>query len=495
MPRKVGRRHFIRTTGAGLSALAFPYLIRSAGAAQAKRPPNIVFIMADDLGIRHLGCYGGDKISTPNIDRLAAGGLRFTQTYAGCTVCAPSRSALLTGLHTGHAPVRSNSGGVPIRDEDVTIAEVLKQAGYATGGFGKWGLGEINTSGVPTRQGFDEFVGYLHQIHAHFYYPEYLWKNEMQWPLPGNQTGGRLPGDAGGQRTQYAPDEILDFALHFIRANQDRPFFCYVPTVIPHVELAVPEEDLAPYLGKFGEEEPYFDPRPGYSGSPHPRATYAAMVSHMDRNVGKLLDLLDELNLTDNTVVFFTSDNGAQGGFGGRGARFFDFFEPMGKLRGSKGSMYEGGIRVPMIARWPGHIAPGTLDDRLVWYFPDVMPTLAELAGVKAPAGIDGISVLPALIGEKTAGRKQPEHEYLYWELTAESGLRQSLRMGDWKAVREQPGGDVELFDLKNDESETTNVAAGHPEVMARINKILVGCRTEPMPQVEPKAVLDRRYF
>ncbi|MFH1071383.1 MAG: arylsulfatase [Candidatus Glassbacteria bacterium] len=495
MSRRIGRRRFIHTAGASLSALAFPSLIRAARAANASRPPNIVFILADDLGIRHLGCYGGDKISTPNIDRLAAEGLRFTQTYAGCTVCAPSRSVLMTGLHMGHAPVRANSGGVPIRDGDVTIAEVLKQAGYATGGFGKWGLGEINTSGVPTRQGFDEFVGYLHQIHAHFYYPEYLWKNEMLWPLPGNQTGGRLPGDAGGQRTQYAPDEILDHALSFIRANQDRPFFCYLPTVIPHVELAVPEEDLAPYLGKFGREEPFYDPRPGYAGSPHPRATFAAMVSHLDGHVGRVLSLLEELGLEDDTIVIFTSDNGAQGGFGSRGADFFQFFEPMGKLRGSKGSLYEGGIRVPMIARWPGRIAAGAVDDKLAWYFPDVLPTLAELAGAKPPAAIDGMSVVPALIGEKAAGRKQTEHEYLYWEMAEGPGLRQALRLGNWKAVREQPGGEIELFDLKNDESETKNVAVGHPEVMEKVNEILAGCRTEPMPQVEPKAVKDRRYF
>jgi len=494
MPEKIDRRQFMHTAGGGMAAMAFPFIIGTARAVPPERPPNVVFIMADDLGLRHLGCYGGDKIHTPHLDRMAAEGLRFTQAYAGATVCAPSRSCLMTGLHGGHAPVRANSGGVPLRDEDVTIAEVLKKAGYATGGFGKWGQGEIGTPGVPTRQGFDEFVGYYHQIHAHFYYPEYLWKNGRRWPLPGNIAGGRLPGDAGGKRTQYAPDEILDHALHFIRANQDRPFFCYLSTIIPHVELAVPRESLAPYLGKF-EETPFFDPRPGYAGSRHPRATYAAMISHMDKNIGKVMALLKELGLDENTVVFFTSDNGAQGGFGGTGADFFEFFNPMGPLRGRKGSMYEGGIRVPMIARWPGKIRPQTVNDELAWYFPDVMPTLAELAGAEPPPGIDGISVVPALIGEESAGRKQERHEFLYWELTRSTGLQQAVRMGNWKAVRNDPDRPLELFNLESDIGETTDVSSRHPQVMRKIEEYLQACRSEPMPQVEPKRVEGKRYF
>ena len=495
MPSLIRRRQFIDTAArAGLGALAFPFALRSALSAPAGHPPNIVFIMADDLGLRHLGCYGGDKIQTPNIDRLAAEGVRFTQTYAGCTVCAPSRSCLMTGLHGGHAPVRGNSGGIPLRDEDITIAEVLKTAGYVTGGYGKWGQGEIGTEGVPYSQGFDEFFGYYHQIHAHFYYPEYLWKNDLRWPLPGNQSGGRLPGDANGQRTQYAPDVILEQALNFIRTNQDRPFFCYISSIIPHVELCVPDQDLAPYLGKF-PETPFVDPRPGYQGSVHPRATYAAMVSHLDRNVGEVLDLLKELGLEDNTVVFFTSDNGAQGGFGGIGADFFDFFKPMEPFRGTKGSMYEGGLRVPMVVRWPGKIRPGTVNDSLVWYFPDVLPTLAELAGAIVPAGLDGLSVLPTLAEGGAAGAKQPRHDFLYWELSDEDGLRQAVRMGNWKAVRNAPKGPLELFDLQNDPGETTDLSSSNSEVLRRIEDYLKVCRTAPRPQIEPARVKDRNYF
>jgi len=488
MSDRIDRRRFLRA--AGVSALAAPFLIRGSLGAAAQRKPNIVFIMADDLGLRHLGCYGGTKIRTPNIDRLAAEGIRFTETYAGCTVCAPSRSTLMTGKHNGHAPVRGNSGGISLRDEDVTLAEVLKEAGYATGGFGKWGLGEIGTAGVPFKQGFDEFVGYYHQIHAHFYYPEYLWKNDIKWPLPGNQAGGRLPGDAHGMRNQYAPDEILDHALHFIRANADRPFFCYVPTVIPHVELAVPLESAKEYEGAFGEEEPFYDRRPGYQGSETPMATYAAMITHMDRNVGKVLDLLKELNLEEDTIVFFTSDNGAQGSYGRGTRRFFEEFDPMNPYRSTKGSMYEGGLRVPMIARWPGRIQAGAVDDRTAWYFPDVMPTLAELAGGSAPDDIDGISMAPALLG-----RKQTAHEYLYWEIDSYRGLRQALRMGNWKAVRETGGGKVELFDLDTDPGEKNDLAVSKPAVMKKIERILDTCRTEPMPQVEPKRVQGRNYF
>jgi arylsulfatase A len=491
MSNNIDRRKFLRT--AATSALAAPFFISSAIGAATGRKPNIVFIMADDLGLRHLGCYGGKQIRTPNIDRLAAEGIRFTETYAGCTVCAPSRRALMTGKHNGHASVRANSGGISMRDEDFTLAEVLKEAGYATGGFGKWGLGEFGTAGVPYKQGFDEFVGYYQQTHAHFYYPEYLWKNDVKWPLLGNQIGGRLPGDAQGQRTQYAPDEILDHALHFIRANADRPFFCYVPTIIPHVELAVPLESAKEYEGAFGKEEPYkagpYGRRLGHYCPETPMATYAAMITHMDKNVGKILNLLKELNLEDDTIVFFTSDNGAQGS---EGKEFFEKFEPMKPYRGMKGSMYEGNLRVPMIARWPGHIKPATVDDKTIWYFPDVVPTLAELAGASVLNEIDGISIVPALLG-----RKQAAHDYLYWELPNRWARppRQALRMGDWKAVREYHRGELELFNLANDPSETKNLAKNEPEVMKKINRILATCRTEPMPQVEPKRVKGRYYF
>lgn len=496
MSSSIGRRAFLQAAGAAAASFALPGFLSAAASQSGKRPPNIVFIMADDLGLRHLGCYGGDKIDTPNIDRLAAEGMRFTEAYAGCTVCGPSRSVLMTGLHNGHAPVRGNSGGIPLRDEDVTVAEVLKSAGYGTGGFGKWGQGEVGTAGVPEKQGFDTFAGYYHQIHAHFYYPEYLWKNSLKWPLPGNQVGGRYPGDGRGQRTQYAPTELLKLAENFIRANADRPFFCYLPTIVPHVELAEPDKELVEkYRARFGDEEPFFDPRPGYMGSSHPRATYAAMVELMDRNVGKIMALLKELELDNETIVFFTSDNGAQGSYGRSRSRFFEFFEPMHPYRGSKGAMYEGGIRVPMIARWPGKITAGAVDDSLAWYFADVLPTFAELAGVEPPDGLDGISVVPALIGEKAAGRKQKEHEFLYWEMPSGQGLRQALRMGKWKAVRDQGGGKLELFDLEADKGESSDVSAANPEIMQKIEQILATCRVEPRPQVEPLTVESWRYY
>ena len=487
------RRNFLKTSGAGLAALGLPGFFSNISAAGSTRPPNIVYIMADDLGIRHLGCYGGDKIDTPNIDRLAAQGVRFTQAYAGCTVCAPSRSTLMTGLHMGHTPVRSNGGGVPLRDEVITTAEVLKSVGYATGGYGKWGLGESYTSGVPVDQGFDEFVGYYHQVHAHFYYPEYIWKNKVRWPLPGNCAGGRLPGDANGARTQYAPDEILKHATTFIRANADRPFFCYLSTILPHVELAVPDKDLEEkYRKRFGDEEAFYDRRPGYQGSPYPRATYAAMIEHMDRNVGKVLDLLDDLGVADNTVVIFTSDNGGQGPYGGAGDNFLEFFESMKPYRGTKGQFYEGGIRVPFVVRWPGKTAAGTTNEDLPFYFPDMMPTFAEIAGAKTPAGIDGISVVPAITGNN---KKQKKHDYLYWELQRGEDRSQAARMGNYKAVRHSLSDPVELYDIGSDPGETKNIADEKPDIAKRMAEILKEAHVKPQPQVAPPLVEGRRYF
>ncbi|MDA2927141.1 arylsulfatase [Acidobacteria bacterium AH-259-G07] len=480
------RREFLKKTGIVSAAVTMSRF--GLTAQPERRPPNIIFIMADDLGYGHLGCYGQKLIQTPNIDRLAADGMRFTQVYAGCTVCAPSRSVLMTGLHMGHTPVRGNSGGIPLREEDLTVAEVLKQAGYATGCFGKWGLGEAGTSGVATRQGLDEFFGYLHQIHAHFYYPEYLWKNDTKWPLPGNAGGGRLPGNALGKRDQYAPDEIIKHALTFIRANSDRPFFCYLPTTIPHVELVVPEESLQLYQGKF-EEKPCDDARPGYVDPREPKATLAAMITHMDKHVGQVMALLKELCIDEETIVFFTSDNGAQGGY----CTYADFFNATGPLRGYKGSMYEGGLRVPMVARWPGKIAAGQVNDH-VWYFADIMPTLAELAEVKPPEGIDGISVLPTLLGENQVGRKQERHEFLYWEYGSRQRFRQAVRMGDWKAVRSQPGAPLELYNLRKDIGEKKNVAAQQPGILAKIVTYLKTCRTDPFPQIEPEKIKGQRY-
>lgn len=437
--------------------------VASSAAERGNRPPNIVFILADDLGYAELGCYGQEKIRTPHIDALAAGGIRFTQCYSGSNVCAPSRSVLMTGLHTGHTPIRANGGGMALAPGDVTVAEVLGQAGYTCGGFGKWGLGVENSTGSPVRQGFDLFFGYLHQVHAHFFYPYYLWKNETRFLLPENE---------GRQRARYSHDEIHREALDFIRRNHQRPFFCYVPYTIPHVELVVPEDSLAPYRGKF-PEEPLPDPRPGYIHADEPLATFAGMVSRMDRDVGQLVALLEELGVDDNTVIFFSSDNGAQGG---AWQRVTDFFQGTGPLRDYKGSFYEGGIRVPLIARWPGRIGPGQVSDHVCAFW-DVMPTLAELAGVAPPSNTDGISLTPTLLGRAD---EQPRHEFLYWEYPRGREVAQAVRVGDWKLVRHRPNAAWELYNLADDIGETTDLAKLHADVVERLTEIANEQHTPP---------------
>lgn len=443
-------------------------------AAAAARKPNIVWIMADDLGIGDLGCYGQKHIQTPNIDSIAAEGMRFTDAYAGCTVCAPSRSTLMTGFHMGHTPIRSNGGGTPIFENEITAAQLLKQAGYATGCFGKWGLGDINTVGVPWKKGFDEFYGYLHQVHAHYFYPQYLFHNEKKDMLPGNENG---------KRTSYSHDFIAEKALSFIRRNHQQPFFAYVPFTIPHLELLVPEDSMKPYRGKF-EEKPYIDKRRHYADQPERRACYAGMVSRMDSDVGRILKLLKELKVDDNTIVFFTSDNGGA-------TRLWDeeFFSSNGPFRGHKQNFYEGGIRTPMLARWPGKIKPRSVSSH-PWYFCDFLPTAAELAGAAAPKGIDGISVVPAL-----TGKKQKQHEYLYWELPrTEPGNTGNFRkekpmaaarIGNWKVIRPAPDAPVELYNLKEDIGEKRNLAAGKPDLAAKYEALLMSARTEPRPQRE----------
>ncbi len=469
---RFNRREFLAGSAAGgLGSL----LACGSTETASTRPPNIVFIMADDLGYGELGCYGQDKIRTPRIDQIAAEGMKFSDAYAGCSVCAPCRSVLMTGKHMGHTSVRSNPGGVPILPGDVTVAELLKPAGYATGCFGKWGLGDIGTEGVPWKQGFDQFCGYLHQAHAHYYYPHYIYENDQKLPLPGNEGDGR---------GTFSHDVIADRALDFIRASKDQPFFCYVPFTIPHAEYVAPEDSMAEYRGKFPEPEPRKQNRPGRLIFDEPHAALAAMITRMDRDVGRIMDLLTELELDDNTIVFVTSDNGAAA------ANWTDFFASSGILRGAKGQFYEGGIRVPMIARWPDRIAPGSESD-LPWAFWDFLPTATELAGVETPAGTDGLSVVPTLLG---AG-EQPRHEFMYWELprydSKTTAFRdeipsQGVRMGDWKAVRPKPDAELELFNLASDPSEKTDVAAGNPEVMGRITEYLKTARVEPRPQTQP---------
>jgi arylsulfatase A-like enzyme len=422
--------------------------------------PNIVFIMADDLGYGHLGAYGQTQIRTPSIDRMAAEGVRFTQFYSGSTVCAPARSVLMTGRHTGHTSVRGNTGGIPLLPEDVTVGEVLQQAGYVTGVFGKWGLGDHGTAGVPYQQGFDEFFGYLHQVHAHFYYTPFLWENDRQVQLPGNEDGGR---------ETYTHDEITDRALDFVRRHREQPFFLYLAYTIPHTELLVPEDAMEEYEGAFPEPAPY--PGGHYAAQERPRTAFAAMVSRMDKDVGRLFDLLAELGLDEETIVFFTSDNGGQEGWGVD----LDFFAGNAPLRGSKMNLYEGGIRVPLVVWWPGVIEAARVSDH-VWAFWDVLPTLAELAGATASQGIDGLSMVPALVGETRAGRAPPEHAFLYWEygnVLGQAPVRQAVRWGTWKGIRDDLDQPLELYDLEADVGETTDLALGYPEVASRLRAYL----------------------
>jgi arylsulfatase A-like enzyme len=421
--------------------------------------------MADDLGWADLGSYGQTRIDTPRLDRMAAEGTRFTQYYAGSTVCAPSRASLMLGQHTGHAWIRGN-GEFPLRPEDVTVAEVLKEAGYATGVVGKWGLGVEDTPGRPDLQGFDYSYGILHHVYAHRQYAGHLWRNGEKVEV---------------SREDFVNDLFTDEALGFIRRHQQGPFFLYLAYTSPHAELRVPEDSVAAYRGRF-EETPFVnekadadwpraEPRKwsGYRSQPEPRATYAGMVSRIDRDVGRILDLLAELGLEQDTIVFFTSDNGPHQE-GGHDPHFFPSAEP---LRGIKRDMYEGGIRVPMIVRAPGRVPAGQTSDA-VWAHWDVLPTLAAWAGATSPPGVDGVSVKAVLEGEGAPGERPP----LYWEFH-ERGFEQAVRMGKWKAVRHGLHRPVELYDLDADLSEATDVAGMNPEIVARVEEYLKGARTE----------------
>jgi arylsulfatase A-like enzyme len=451
-------------------------------AAPARKAPNIIWIMADDMAWADPGCYGQKIIQTPNIDSLARDGLRSTDAYAGCTVCAPSRSVLMTGMHGGHTSVRANPGGVYILDSDTTIGEVLRPAGYRSGCFGKWGLGDIGTEGVPWKQGFDTFFGYLHQAHAHFYYPPYLYDNDKQFPLPQNKD--RKLG-------AFAHDFIEERTLRFIRENKDNPFFCYAAWTMPHWEPQVPEESRAPYRGKFDPEFSYVDKAGRQNPQPETFATYAGMVARTDRAVGRILALLKELNLADNTLVFFTSDNG------GHSRNSFDPQNRLGNygpFRGAKTTMYEGGLRVPMLARWPGRIPAGRVTN-YPWMFMDALPTMADVADVSAPRGIDGFSVLPTLLG-----RRQKPHSSLYWEMPmynartaqwATADPAQALRQGDWKVVRPQANAPLELYNLKADIGESVDLAAREPRRLAGLQKLLAASRTAPRSQPQP----EHRWF
>ena len=472
------RRDLMRRAGlaaAGGWALGTVPALADGTAHSSSRKPNIVFILADDLGYGDVGCYGQKKIRTPTIDTLAVEGTRFTQFYAGSTVCAPSRCTLMTGYHTGHCHVRGNVL-IPLRAEDSTVAEILKRAGYATGIIGKWGLGEPDTTGIPNRKGFDYFFGYLGHVHAHNSYPDYLWRNEEKVPLPNVVENG-----VASKCAVYSNDLFTKEALEFVERSKAKPFFLYLAYTVPHAnnergwragkdkaadQASAPRDALSRVTGN-GLEVPSDEP---YTNEPWPQVekNYAAMITRMDRDIGQLVARLKSLGIDDNTIIFFTSDNGPHK----EGGHDPTFFQSSGSFRGIKRDLTEGGIRVPMIVRWPGHVKAGGVSDQ-VWAFWDFMPTAAQIGGVELPQGIDGISMLPALLGQA-----QKNHDYLYWEFF-EGGFRQAARMGDWKAIRKGLQGEVELYHLSDDPGETRDVASTNPAVISKAAEVLRKARTD----------------
>lgn len=470
----------------GRQALIFLFLVISIitscssntnkKSSQKIKKPNIVYILADDLGYGDLSCYGQENFQTPHIDQMALEGIMFTQHYAGSTVCAPSRSSLMTGLTTGHTPVRGNKeiqpeGQWPLPDGSVTVAELLQDNGYVTGCFGKWGLGFPGSEGNPNNQGFDEFYGYNCQRQAHNYYPSHLWHNQEKVMLDGN---------VDDKFETYAAGLIHKQALQFIENNKDSSFFLFYPNVIPHAELLIPEEYLKEFRGKFLPEKSFKGAEPGsegfrngaYGTQKESHAAFAAMVTLLDKQVGELLNKLISMGLDENTIVLFSSDNGPHF----EGGADPDYFDSNGPLKGYKRDLYEGGIRVPMIAWWPGKITAGSTSNHISAFW-DVLPTFTELAGVKAPAGIDGISFLPALLGQPD----QKEHEYMYWEFH-EKGGRLAVRKGNWKYIRydvfDSTKTTTELYDLSADIDEEHNVAEEHPEVVKELQEIMDNART-----------------
>lgn len=467
--------------------------------------PNIVFFLADDLGYGELGCYGQEKIRTPHIDALAREGMLFTQAYAGNAVCAPSRCVLMTSKHPGHATVRSNlrmepEGQYPIGDAEITLAERLQGLGYVCGAFGKWGLGNVWSEGNPNKQGFHRFFGYNCQGKAHTYYPESLWSDSEVFPLKNNPP---IPGHEGldpganpmdpasynkfkGQ--DWAPDRIHEQAVAFLKANKAKPFFLFYPSILPHVALQIPDAELEPYLEMKWNDPPFTREAKGYGYTPHftPRAAYAAMISKLDKQVGDIVGLLDKMGLKENTIVIFASDNGPTHI---NDEVDVEFFNSAAGYRGLKGDLYEGGIRIPQVIRWPGKIAAGSTSDHVTG-FEDWAPTFMELIGGPAPEDIDGVSFAPTLLGEKQEARP-----YLYREFPGYGGQQAVWLDAQWKGVRtklislgkkgatEIP---TELYDLKTDPKETKDVSADHPELVKQIEEIMkrehVASKEFPIP-------------
>jgi len=453
MKARMTRREAISTMGRAALAGVGGALLGgcNGGGSSGMRRPNIIFIMADDLGYGDLGCYGQQVIQTPNLDQMAEEGMRFTDCYAGSAVCAPSRCCLMTGLHTGHCRVRANRPYVALRPEDVTVAEVLRSAGYRTGLIGKWHLGQPRTTGMPSRQGFAYSFGYLEAANQGNHYPEYLYRNGARVPLPGNLNGGRQ---------QYADDLFTKEAIRFIQQRANAAFFLVLSYKTPHANITLGQE-----TGD-GMEVPDYGQ---YAGEPwpQPQKGYAAMISRMDKGVGRVLEVIREQEIDEQTAVFFTSDNGPHNEGGAAPA----FFNSAGPLRGIKTDLYEGGIRVPMIVRWPGVVSPGTVSDQ-PWAFWDVLPTAAEIAGIPPP-GTDGVSMVPALERRRPATR-----DHLYWELFHEGKFRQAVRMGKWKAVRIGRRQPTELYDLSCDLGETHNLAGQHPSRVGQAGELFEAMRT-----------------
>lgn len=438
-------------------------------ASNAQSRPNIIFILADDLGIGDVGCYGQQKILTPNIDKMAKAGMRFTQMYAGTSVCAPSRASFMTGLHTGHTPVRGNmgfkpEGQYPLPEGTITVASVLKNAGYTTGDFGKWGLGYPGSTGVPNKQGFDIFYGYNCQSLAHNYYPDHLWQNDQKIELPENKLKDSV----------YSADLIHQHALDFLQQQNNKPFFLFLSYTLPHAALSVPHDSMYDfYVKKFndqplGKNDKNVKRYEKAAFEPYPHAAYAAMVSRLDKYVGDVITALEKQGKLENTLIIFSSDNGPHK----EGGNDPEFFNSNGIYKGIKRDLYEGGMREPFIVMWKGKIKPGTTNDHIGAFW-DLFPTFQELAGLKPSTNIDGISMVPTLTGKD---KQQKQHDYLYWEFQEEGG-KQAVRLGNWKGIKlnvtEKENPALELYDLTNDVEETKDIAAQHPDIVKRIDSIM----------------------
>lgn len=459
----------------GAVSAVLPALAQAKSKAEWDKQPNIIYIMADDLGIGDVEPYGQKRIHTPNLKRMQQQGMRFTQCYAGTAVSAPSRCSLMTGLHTGHAFVRGNKGVDPegqvaMPEGTFTMATMFKESGYSTGCFGKWGLGFPGSVSDPTKVGFDRFFGYNCQTLAHDYYPDHLWNGQQRIELPQNYQQAE---------TTYSADTIHGEALKFIRQHADQPFFTYLSYTLPHAELILPHDSVYEQYCRevpVEDEKPFIQKNPtkkgAYGSTDRPMASFASMVTRLDHYVGEVMNLLDSLGIADNTILIFTSDNGPHK----EGGADPNYFQSYGPYRGIKRDLYEGGIRMPMLMVCPGHIAAGVDNDHIMAFW-DMLPTFAEAAGYKGKLRTDGISFLPTLLGKK--GQKQ--HDYLYWEFHEQKG-KQAVRQGRWKAIRLNVGTDTpvtELYDLETDIHEDHNVAAEHPEIVRRLEQLIDKSHTE----------------